>query len=68
METMLVKREGHPDGVVLINAADFDPATETPVEPASETPAEPEAPAEPAAETPVEPEAPAKPKGKRADR
>lgn len=50
METMLVKRDGHPDGVVLINAEDFDPATETPVEPAAEA---------------LAAEAPAKPKGKR---
>ena len=55
METMLVKRDGHPDGVVLINAADFDPATETKWEP----PAEPDAPS-------AEPDAPPKPKGKRA--
>ena len=54
METMLVKREGHPDGVVLINAADFDPATETKYEPAAVEPAE-------TAET----DTPAKPKGKR---
>lgn len=53
MDTMLVKRDGHPDGVVLINAEDFDPATETPVEPQADAP---DAQAEPA---------PAKPKGKR---
>lgn len=43
METMLVKRDGHPDGVVLINAADFDPATETKWEPDA-PPAEPDVP------------------------
>lgn len=43
METMLVKREGHPDAVVRINAADFDPATETKFEPAAEATAETEA-------------------------
>lgn len=57
METMLVKREGHPDGVVLINAADFDPATETKFGPAAESPAETDAPADA--------DSPAKPRGKR---
>lgn len=29
-KTLYVKRAGHPDGRVLINEADFDPATDTP--------------------------------------
>jgi len=54
---MLVKRAGHPDGVVRINAADFDPSTETRWEPAP-APA-PGKPAEPAPEP--APGKPAKP-------
>lgn len=55
METMLVKRDRHPDEVVRINAEDFDPATETLWQ-------EPETPAKPAKpdETPAKPAKPVK--------
>lgn len=49
-KTMLVTRKGHPDARVLINEADFDPATETRWEPEAE-PAD--APAEAKAEKPA---------------
>lgn len=42
-KTIYVKRDGHPDGRVLINEADFDPATETPwTDDARAEPAEPD--------------------------